>query len=182
MWFTNDCMILKSRLERLGKSLRQDPTIILWCQNTDISERSTKKCIKTSRQKYVDNIWSNLESLQSRNPRVFWKLFAKLKELDTVRKSNPISMDTWRFNFYALWNRYFKPNPNVETNIDNFLASNKNVFNSLNNKIAQKEISESISDFKSKKAHGADGILNKMLKHHKFKFKKLYCHNCTYMS
>ena len=73
-------------------------------------------------------------------------------------------MDTWRSHFYALLNRHFKPNPNVETNIDNFLASNKNVFNSLNYKITQKEISESISDLKSKKAPGADGILNEMLK------------------
>ena len=114
--------------------------------------------------KYVDNIWSNLESLQSRDPKAFWKLFDELKELHAVRKSNPISMDTWRSHFYALLNRHFKPNPNVETNIDNFLASNKNVFNSLNYKITQKEISESISDLKSKKAPGADGILNEMLK------------------
>ena len=73
-------------------------------------------------------------------------------------------MDTWRSHFYALLNRHFKPNPNVETNIDNFLANNKNVFNSLNYKITQKEISESISDLKSKKAPGADGIRNEMLK------------------
>ena len=163
-WFTNDCMILKSRLERLGKSLRQDPYNYTLVSEYRHLRKQYKKCIKTSRQKYVDNIWSNLESLQSRDPKAFWKLFDELKELDTVRKSNPISMDTWRSHFYALLNRHFKPNPNVETNIDNFLANNKNVFNSLNYKITQKEISESISDLKSKKAPGADGILNEMLK------------------
>ena len=161
-WFTNDCIVLKSRLERLGPY--KTPTIILWCQNTDISESSTKNASKQAGKNMLINKWSNLESLQSRDPRAFWKLFNELKELDTAQKSNPISMDTWRSHFYDLLNRYFKPSPNVETNIDNFLANKKNVFNSLNYKITQKDISESISDLKLKKAPGADGILNEMLK------------------
>ena len=129
-WFTNDCMILKSRLERLGKSLR--PLQFYSGVRTQISQKAVQKCIKTSRRKCVGNIWSNLESLLSRDPRAFWKLFDELKELVTAQKSNPMSMDNWRSHFYAFLNRCFKPNPNVETNIDNFLTSNKNVFNSLN--------------------------------------------------
>jgi hypothetical protein len=120
--------------------------------------------IKRAKFAYDQSLMNNLTSLQSQNPKAFWELFKKMKDLDKTHKENPIRATDWVQHFQTLLNKAPKIDPTFAEHVDQFLSSKSEyVFNELNFSISESELHRAIKSLKKGKASGVDGITNEMI-------------------
>jgi hypothetical protein len=113
---------------------------------------------------YSQGLINQLDSLQDNNPQAFWKLFNQIKD-DQSKRNSSLASEEFVDHFKKLFQQNSKIDSNFLSEMESFISLNKNkVFNQLNMKISQKEISKSIRHLKRGKAGGPDLILNEMVK------------------
>ena len=96
----------------MGTRIENEPFNIHFLQMCNSLQRRYKGILNTKKKLYRLNIMCKLESLQEKHPRTFWKLFDKLKDLNSKTKSNPISSNEWVTYFSRLVNK--SPQINLE--------------------------------------------------------------------
>jgi hypothetical protein len=164
-WYSNECKQIKQTLLMLSKQLRKDAYNREKIQSFRMYRKMYKKIIRDNKRKYQQNILDTLENFKSNNPRAFWNAFQELNSMDVKHKENPISPQEWIAHFNSLMNKALAIDITRETEFDHYINSNKNqIFNTLNFRIEDSEISKAISNLKINKSGGIDGILNEMLK------------------
>ena len=128
--------------------------------DTKIYKRLVKKC----KYKYEQDIIKRLTDIEKSNPREFWKSFKQLKDFDKSHKENPIPPSEWVTHFHSLLNIKPQIDSSLKLHIETFLSSNVNIFNELNYRITNVEISCVINSLKSGKSPGVDSITNEMIR------------------
>ena len=110
-------------------------------------------------------MWDKLNDIQNRGPRAFWNLYSKLNELEKKQKVNPISSDEWIKHFTTLFRTPTNYDSNFEREINDFVESNScKVFNELNHRINESEISLATNNLKRNKAVGIYCITGEIIK------------------
>lgn len=166
-WFDSDCKMLKGKLASFGRRLRQQPYNIALLFEFRALRKQYRSLINRKKSVFKQDILHQMDTLNSNNPREYWSLFDKLRDLDNNGKpNNPISNSDWVTHFSQLLNN---SNKEVQANtvdlMDDFINSHKDeVFNELNFSITAEEVSKAISSLKCGKAAGFDLILSEMLK------------------
>ncbi|KAL5005625.1 hypothetical protein ScPMuIL_016783 [Solemya velum] len=166
-WFDSDCKMLKGKLASFGRRLRQQPYNIALLFEFRALRKQYRSLINRKKSVFKQDILHQMDTLNSNNPREYWSLFNKLRDLDNNGKpNNPISNSDWVTHFSQLLNN---SNKEVQANtvdlMDDFINSHKDeVFNELNFSITAEEVSKAISSLKCGKAAGFDLILSEMLK------------------
>jgi hypothetical protein len=166
-WYDRDCKSMRRQLKTDGRRLHRNPFDPNLLNKFRYSRKMFKKLLNRKKKDYKQGILGQLESLQSNNPKVYWNLFKKLRELDRSHTShNPISDSEWVNHFTKLLNEIPSTiDPLMNIHMDNFIQMNtESTFNELNFTISAIEIASAISKLKNGKASGSDSILNEMLK------------------
>lgn len=166
-WFDSDCKTLKSQLASLSKKLRQQPYNMALLIEFRTLRKRYKSCINKKKTVFKQDILNQMESMHSNNPREYWSLFDKLRDLDCNGKSNnPISNADWVKHFSQLLNDTSKGiQSSLLDTMEDFITGHKDkVFNELDFLLTTEEVSKAISRLKCGKSAGFDLILSEMLK------------------
>ena len=172
-WFDKDCQALLTHVRKLGRQLSTR-----FSQETLKAYHDKKKEFFRLRnhknRKYVASILENLDSLHSSNPAAYWKLFNKLKNFDKVNSKCPVRADDFLKYFKSL---YFRDSNSEQEKIyDQFIQENQaSIFNELNYRITEGEVSNAIKNLKNNKASGLDLILNEMMRFGQVVFTPVIC-------
>lgn len=164
-WFDKDCSALFRHIRKLAKKLHINPN-----QDTlkifHAKKKEYRKLLKRKKIEFKNKLLNEMDYLHSRNPKEYWKIFDKLKNLDSTPKSCSVGIDPLVTYFESLLNKkYLSSDPTLDAHMDSFISENKNtIFNELNFSISLDEISKAIDRLKINKASGTDLILNEMLK------------------
>ena len=104
-WYDKDCHQMKADLKRLATEIRKNPFDINNVSKYRHHRKCYKQTLKKKRSLYIGQTLNNLETLQSSNPKEFWKIFQELKELDKPARENPINPEKWISHFSKLMNQ-----------------------------------------------------------------------------
>ena len=163
-WFDISCSKLKKDLTTFAAKLRASPYDGNLITKYRLLRRQYKKRINEARHNYVKQIHHNLETIQNKDPKSFWKLYDDLKHMDEIQKVNPISTEAWINHFHSLLNKYSRTDGDLSRQIESFVQSQRDkIFNSLNFRIKPEEIALAANNLKKNKSPGVDGILNEMI-------------------
>ena len=128
-------------------------------------KKQYKRYLKHTKYTYERQLWNKLDQVRQSNPRSFWNLFKKIKDLDTQHKSNPIPANEWVSHFSKLLNTPLEVDPCLDDYITDYIKCNKDkIFNELDFQITESEIYSAIHRLKTKKASGPDGIIGELVK------------------
>lgn len=165
-WFDQDCLNLRKDLHKVGKSLHKDPYNLQLHHRYLNLRKNYKRKINKKRAEYKEGILQQMDNLKENNPNAFWKLYDQLKGLDKSHKSNPIPASEFHQHFTSLMaDAQHKQTQEFEQHMEDYIDSNKDkIFNDLNFRITEIEISRALSKLKNGKASGTDEIPNEMLK------------------
>ena len=109
---------------------------------------------------------SQLDELETKDPKTYWKLVNSLKdESDSESPEKSIDSNTWHDYFVNLNSVEDKFKDRCDILDKKLETSNEVTFNLLDSTIKEKEIQDNISKLHNNKATGLDTIKNEMLKH-----------------
>ena len=142
-----------------------------------------KKLLKSKEKTYRHKILNQLENLQEKNPKEYWRLIKLLTD-DTESVSTDIKITDWQEHFKKL-NNDITIDSSFHEAINSQVASNVNSSNiniEINTPITVNEIINAIRKLKLGKAHGPDNICNEMIKysanilidHYKYLFSSIF--------
>jgi len=164
LWYNTDCLTLKRDLKKAAADLRKCPSIA-YLSHYRYLRKKYRSQLNMSRSAYKQNILNQMEGLSNVNPQEYWKLFDRLRELNSTAKTNQISTNEWFAHFSNLLNSVTGTiNTSIESQWDKYIESNKDIFNELNFEITKKEVADAIGRLKKGKASGPDLVRNEMLK------------------
>ena len=164
-WFDSECKSLRKNLKNVGSNLHNNPFDKMLLNEFRSLRKRYKSLLNKKKRVHRLQIMHQLEQLQSRDPQKFWNLFDKLRSFNKQSHLTTISNAEWVNYFSKLVNNSCQLDKDLENYMDDYINANKNIiFNELNFKIRNDEISTAISRLKNGKASGFDGILNEMLK------------------
>lgn len=158
--FDGECHTLRKEVRSLGRALRRNP------YNKEIRDKflSTskkyKKMLKQKERSVRGKMVDDLCSLQSKNPKQFWKIIDQLK----TNTSNPvedINSEDWIKHFQSLYNT--TSDPSLDEDIQ-LREESTPKHEQLNKAFSISEIKKHIKKLKNNKAAGPDLIRNEMLK------------------
>jgi exonuclease III len=170
--YDNECYRMKILLRSLSKKLHNDPTNISLRGEVIQTKRGYKKLVKKKTQNYKDSLVSQLETLQSSNPKAYWQIVNKLKEHDGGDSKDADGPCPHELTVhYEKLNKQRSAIPDkiqtdIATQIANLEQSTPAV-KTLDTPFTIKEIKTSIDRLKPGKSCGLDRILNEFLIHGK---------------
>ena len=166
-WFDQDLQKLRSNLIAQGKLFSKYPKNP-WVRGHYYKlYRVYNKLRKQKYRKFKNDIINKLDTLSVEDPKQYWNLVNDLRAEKASPGDNSVDPDTWVKHFKSLHSSVDKNFTNRLNQLENMLLQKEglyNIFNPLDNKITQKEISSAIRTLKNGKAKGLDLISNEMLK------------------
>lgn len=162
--FDADCATLKTELKYKLKLMNQYPHNRLYREEYYKFRRHYRKIIKLKETEYKDKILNQLETLKESDPKAYWSLLNKLKNVDKKADTDNISPQDWYSYFKDL---SYKESINQSDNFKDILASkeNENLSNTeLDYPISEKELHDQISRLKSKDTSSLDLISTRMIR------------------
>ena len=168
-WHDIDCHLLQSDLKRTSKlvtTFPRDP----WLRGKLLSDtKKYNRLVKLKHKKYIDDLFSQLDSMHKSEPRKYMQLVNSLKEgnFDKIKPSDTssVSPEEWFSHFSSLLGKPNNPSL-VDLEMENFLKNNiDNIASEMEQPITKKELLRSIKCLKNNKSTSFDGISNEMLKH-----------------
>ena len=154
-WFDSDCRNLKKELNSFSKQKHRDPFNELARIKYRDKLKQYKCLLHLKRQNFWDKQITKLQSsLHNDN---FWNTW---KDFDEQIKKESIAIQDG-----MIWENYYKKLYSSDKSANTHCSANENSNNAtLNDKIETKELIDTISKLKNKKAAGFDGISNEMIK------------------
>ena len=163
-WFNPMLSSLKTQLLQLANKIRATPYDRSKLSLFHAKKKIYKRLVKQCKYKYEQDIIKRLTDIEKSNPREFWKSFKQLQDFDKSHKENPIPPSEWVTHFHSLLNIKPQIDSSLKFHIETFLSSNVSIFNELNYRITNAEISCVINSLKSGKSPGIDSITNEMIR------------------
>ena len=136
----------------LGARLRQDI-------------KDYKKLVKLRNKQFVDNMFSELDSMQNNNPRGYMDLIRSMRDGDfdksTSDDTSGINPSKWHSHFSNLLAKRVNNDENIEKYIQDNIDSR---INELNEPFTLDELSSALKGLKNNKSSSFDRVNNEMLK------------------
>lgn len=162
-WFDISLNKLKRQLyekERLFQKFKKDPIV----RGSYFSHlKLYRKTRKFKYREYRSQLINELDELKDNDPQKYWSLLKKLGGNENNKNDTEISSKEWLDYFKNLGQPPDLSNPDLETELNNL--EKEVIFNELDYKITEKEISDAIRSLKNNKASSFDSVLNEMLKY-----------------
>ena len=171
-WFDQTCKSLKCELTSLARHIKQQPNNKA-IHNTYFTKlKQYKKLLKQKQRTFKDNLLVELDTLNTKDPKAFWKLLQKLQNPDNdySNPSDNIPQSEWLDHFIKLSKtRERHVNPDITDELNNLEQkdTHNNQFNHMNDPVTISEIKTVINRLKNNKSSGPDTICNEMIKHGK---------------
>ena len=164
-WYDEQLYIKRRDLNRKASNMFKNPFIRSPRDSYFKCYRQYRKLVKYKKKSFTQTVISQLDDLETKDPKTYWKLVNSLKEdsqSDSPEKS--IESDTW-YNYFENLNTV-NEKYTERTNLldENLKKTNNTFFNLLDSTIKEKEIQVSASKLNNNKATGFDSIKNEMLK------------------
>ncbi len=164
-WFTDSCRDLRKYVVRLGQDLLKRPSDGSIRIAFFSAKKQFKKLARKEKRQFKQDIISQLEQLEEKNPQVYWKLVEDLKSMeqtDGTSSNNGVEADMLDSHYKTLLKTEVEWQDNEKTKtIENLITP---FFNELNFKVSIAEIEKCIAKIKVGKAVGIDRVSGEMIK------------------
>lgn len=167
-WYDEDLFDKRRQLNRKAFNMCRQPFNKAVRDSYYKQYREYRKLVKYKKKNFTRTVISQLDTLETKDPKAYWQLVNSLKE-DNQTKSRPemsIEPNSWYEYFQNLNSVKTKFNERT-AELNEFLANGNEskTFNMLDSNIKDKEILQSVRKLKNNKATGLDNVKNEMLKH-----------------
>ncbi len=158
--FDQECYALRKEVRSLGRALRRNPYNKQLRDKFIFNSKKYKKMLKKKEKSVRSTLINNLCTLQSQNPKQFWKIVDQLK----TKSSNPvedIKPEEWLGHFKTLYTS------TMDSSLDNDIKQREGSTHEseqLNKAFTIGEVKKHIKKLKNNKATGSDLVMNEMLK------------------
>ena len=165
-WYDEELYIKRRDLNRKATNMFKNPFNKSLRDSYFKCYRKYRKLVKYKKKSFNKLVISQLDDLETKDPKAYWKLVNSLKE-DSHSNSpeKSIDTDTWHDyfeNLNSVNEKYTERTKVLDGKLRNFETA---TFNLLDCTIKEKEIRDSSSKLHNNKATGFDTIKNEMLKH-----------------
>jgi hypothetical protein len=162
-WFNSDLARAKKDIHSLGRLLCSYPTDPVIRGNYFRTLKEYRRKCKSEQRKFKAKVIANLDELYDQNPQSYWKLVNELRGKD---QKHTISDPSQFYEHFKNLNTIEVAPTKERLEIIGKLKklSDERIFNELDYKISETEISQAIRTLKNGKASGLDSISNEMLK------------------
>ena len=164
-WFDLDLRLMRKRVISNGKLYSLFPKDPIVRGRYFKLFRTYNKTKRSKERQYKKHLLEQIENLHSENPKEYWNLIDKLKDVNCQNPSDNVKPEDWVNHFKSLG----ELNDSHRTRVNELESSlekleKQPVYNTLDNRIELKDVYKSISKLKNHKAAGLDSICNEMLK------------------
>ena len=164
-WSDNELRNLKSKINYIGKQLKNKPFDKTLRNNYFCTAKELKRLAKRKKYEYQQNFVKDLFNCSTDNPQKFWKLLKSNKGNHNLNKLE-LDSDLLRDHFQTQGN-FKSTNIDFERQIEKIIEdSGVYAENEVTDKpISISEVNKVISSIKTGKASGPDLILNEIIKY-----------------
>ena len=159
-WYDCELKEMKRDLLLASKLLHRYPNLPETRRGFYVRLKTYKKLKKLKIRKFKEKTLSKLDSLREYDPQAYWKLLDSLKE---SKQSNHIPSEEWEMYFRKL----NTPSTIVSEEFKQKLMDLEKlkIFNKLDFRISNIEITQAIKSLKMNKSVGFDAVSNEMLRY-----------------
>ena len=169
-WFDKSCWNLKKVILQCAKQVASHPDCPILRGKLFTLKKQYKKLVKFKKKKFKNEILEKIQTLETTNPKDYWKLVETLRTMSTNKNQNqtPIDPDEW----FAYFRKLSNPQTGVNNPFDEgveFFTSHFDKFSSpivecLDKPFDSTEIYVVSRKLKNNKASGIDSVSNEMIK------------------
>ncbi len=170
--FDTECYNLRKEVRSLGRAVRRNPYNLNLREKFVYCSHAYKKLLKRKEREAHGQLLNHLCSLESKDPKQFWKLVNKMKNSDQQGGGLDIHPDQWVNHFNQLYN--CTPDASLDKNSAE-LENEADVSETLSRPFTIREIKKHIQLLKNNKASASDMVLNEMIKKGAFILLPLFC-------
>ena len=162
-WYTSECKILKSALNRAEKNYRKEPFNRGLLQKLIKSKKDFKSKCKKSEKRLRNSLRDKLLSISENNPTEFWNLIKKMRKWGSPNNepADIIHPSEWLSHFKSLLNEGPKTPQSLLQEIDSL--ENEPFFSELDFRISRKEIDCAFKKLNKNASEGPDRVSGKLL-------------------
>lgn len=157
-WFDGNCLFLKRELNNISKKLQKFPDDYHLKSTYHRFRKEYKKMLKDTKHNYFKSIVNTLDTLQEKDPKMFWKTLDNLRQ-DVKNQENPISISAWVEYLKQLYTDNVNDSSFTLLNLEEDSINNKD----LDFAFTCKEVKDGIKNLKRNKQPGIDFIHNEFL-------------------
>ena len=167
-WHDQSCFESFRSMKKTSLLLNKDPKNS-WLRGKLMSEtKEYKRLVKFKQKQFTNNLFNELELMQSKDPRAYMELVKALRDgkHDRSKPSDlqEIEPDTWFEHFSALLGKKTEKSNN-DLYMENYLKNNiDSLCSELDEPFSKKELLGCVKNLKNNKASAFDLINNEMLK------------------
>ena len=167
-WHDVECSELLRNLKLTSSLLSRDPKNSFLRGKLFGESKQYKRLTKYKQKLFTENLFSQLESMQSSDPKKYMELVKSLKSGNFDKKKSSdteaVEPDEWFDHFSYLLGKQV-PSSDIDNEMQRFFDENVDRFSSdLDHPFAKAEIFDAIKKSKNNKATSFDAISNEMLK------------------
>ena len=157
IWFTKECMKYRRILRKHSRNLSYFPFDRNKWNIFSKARMDYKRACRKAEKQYRSSLTEQLTEVGMRDPEKFWGIIHKMNNWgnDYTEKTDRIKPDTWSNHFKKLLNTQSNINPNTS---EGRQGTGDTFDPILDRRITIEEMREGLSELKSKKAPGPDGI------------------------
>ena len=150
--------------QALGARLRQDI-------------KDYKKLVKIRNKQFVENMFLELDSMESNNPRGYMDLIRSMRDGNFDKATSDDTSGVSALKWHAHFSNLLAKNVNNDENLEHYIRDNIDLnINELNEPFTLEELSIGLKGLKNNKASSFDRITNEMLKTSGKIHKKAFLH------
>ena len=159
-WYDDSCSQLSRKLKETTKLLAKSPKNPHFRSNFCKTRKEYNKLLKQKKNEWKKNMIRNLEKLEEKDPKEYWKMVNELRE----KKSNGASFDV--DNFTAFFEKLYSSTGKVNIEVTNTVKEVMEKLEKFTDKpnFTLKELKKAIILLKNNRAAGPDRIPAEMLK------------------
>ena len=167
-WHDKSCESLKKQISLSSYLLKKNPKNSFLRGRIVKETKAYKKLVKSKHKEHLNEMFTNLDSMQNSDPRGYMQLVKSLREGSFDKKvasdSDHVQPDHWYQHFQSLLGPKITPNSDdmdmtdfIEQNCDNFPTE-------LDRPFTKADFLEGVATLKNNKSASFDKITNEMLK------------------
>ena len=166
-WHDISCSEAHRKVSTTARLLKGDPKNAYLRGKLITETKDYNKLVKYKNKQFVDNMFTELDSMENNNPRGYMELVRSMREgsfdKSTTDDTSGILPSTWHSHFSNLLAK--KIDPIEKRNLEQLIKDSSGLIeNELNDPFTAAELSVGLKELKNNKASSFDRISNEMLK------------------
>ena len=167
-WHDKTCESLYKQIRLSSYLLQKNPRNPYIRGKIQKEKKAYKKLLKMKHKEYINNLFTELDTMQNTNPRGYMNLVKSLRDgsfdKQTVSDSEYVSPGNWQNHFKNLLGPAVSPTPQDE-DMMSFVSQNCDKIESdLERPFTRSEFMECVATLKNNKSSSFDQVTNEMIK------------------